>query len=597
VAEQIQLDIVVKGKRISPFSHLSISQTFNGHHRFELRFNHDVLEKEDALIFAESQGYLGELISITLKDEQHPDLGDNIFKGIVTEIGFENRVGSTNCLVFSGYSPTILLDASNVHATFTAKSLSAIARDLLGQVPSNLLSTSVQPVFKGNIPYVVQYGESAFQFLRRLAAQFGEWFFYDGTSLHFGKPSNAKSFGIKYPHHISDLSLQMRATPLKMEELDYYSKNNEKFNASSASLSVAGLDKFGSQSQKVSDSIFSQASYRPANRKTLNKSELDNTLKARKAAQAAGMVTLSGTSDTHCLRPGAIMSITATTQLQKGNVKEENYGRYLVVETSHSIHGTGNYQNHFQAIPAALEIVPNPHNGRPEAEPQLGIVKDNKDPDKLGRVRVQLLWQKDRDMTPWIKVMSPHAGERTGGAKNRGLFFTPEVNDYVVVGFTHGDPDRPFVLGSVHHGKSIDSAKNTDNSIKAITTRSGNTIYLKDKDDGKEQEIVIKTDDANLVSIQVRNGDGTVKILSTKDVEVTSDKNVKVKSDKITIEAGSKLEMKAQEISIQATGKLEAKGAQVTLEGSGSAKVKGGGTLDLEGGGMANLKAGLVKIN
>jgi len=597
MAEQIQLDIVVKGKRISPFSHLSITQSFNSHHRFELRFNHDVLEKEDALIFAESQGYLGELISITLKDEQYPDLGDNIFKGIVTEIAFENSVGSPNGIVFTGYSPTILLDAAGIHATYTGKSLSAIARDLLGQIPANLMSNSVQPAFKSSIPYLIQYGESNFQFLRRLAAQFGEWYYYDGTTLQFGKPSSSKSYSLKYPRHLSDLSLQMRTTPLRLEQVDYYSKNNEKFNAASASQQIPGLEKFGSHSQKTSDSIFSQASYGPANRKTINKNELDNILKVRKASRAAGMVSLSGTSDSHCLRPGAVLNITATTQLQKGKVKEENYGKYLVLEVAHSIHGTGKYQNRFEAIPAGLEFVPNPHDAHPEAEPQLGIVKDNKDPDKLGRVKVQLLWQKDRDMTPWIKVMAPHAGLRANGGRNRGLFFTPEVDDYVVVGFTHGDPDRPFVMGSVHHGKSIDSAKNSDNSIKAITTRSGNTINLKEKDDGKEQEIIIKTDDKNLVSIQVKNGEGTICIKTTKDIEVASEKKIQLTSEQITIEGRKKIELKAPEISIQANGKLDAKGAQVSVEGSGSAKVKGGGTLDLEGGGVASLKGGLVKIN
>jgi uncharacterized protein involved in type VI secretion and phage assembly len=28
----------------------------------------------------------------------------------------------------------------------------------------------------------------------------------------------------------------------------------------------------------------------------------------------------------------------------------------------------------------------------------------------------------------------------TGGGKNRGIFFTPEVNDEVLVAFEHGDP-------------------------------------------------------------------------------------------------------------------------------------------------------------
>lgn len=597
MADQIQVDIVVKGKPISPFSHLTISQQFNGHHRFELRFNFDVLEKSDALILADSQSYLGEPISITLKDKSHPDLGDNIFKGIITEVGFINSVGSPNSLVFKGFSPTVLLDTGNTYATFTNKGLSSIVREQMSEVPSNLMANSIQPAFKSNIPYVVQYGETDFQFLRRLAGQYGEWFFYDGSTLKFGKPSKSTTVNLRYPHDIADLNLQIRAVPLKQSAVDYFSKNNEKFVSDAASQKVSGLDKFGSQVESVSNNLFKVASYGPAPRKTQNKGELDSALKAKKAGKAAGMVVLSGISDSHVLRPGVVMNIVATAPTEKGGTREENYGKFAVIEVNHSVDGLGNYENSFEGIPESLEVVPNPYDTPPEAEPQLGVVKQNNDPDKLGRVKVQLIWQKDGDTTPWIKVMSPHAGTRSNGAKNRGLFFTPEVDDYVVVGFTHGDPDRPFVLGSVHHGKSIDSGKNSDNQIKAITTRSGNTIYLKDKENGQEQEIIIKTDDSNLVSIQVKNGEGTIKIQTTKDIEVISNKNVKVKSENITVEASKKIEMKAPEISIQASSKLDAKGAQVNIEGSGTAKVKGGGTLDLEGGGMANLKAGLVKIN
>ena len=43
--------------------------------------------------------------------------------------------------------------------------------------------------------------------------------------------------------------------------------------------------------------------------------------------------------------------------------------------------------------------------------------------------------------------------------KTEDFFFTPEINDFVIVGFTQNDPNRPFVMGSVPHGKAIDTAK------------------------------------------------------------------------------------------------------------------------------------------
>ena len=84
---------------------------------------------------------------------------------------------------------------------------------------------------------------------------------------------------------------------------------------------------------------------------------------------------------------------------------------------------------------------------------------------------------------------------------------------------------------------------------------------------------------------------------SSKDIEVTSDKTVHVKSEKITIEASDKIEIKAQTISIEASQSLKAKGMEVSIEGSTSTTVKASGKMELNGGGMMDVKAGLVKIN
>lgn len=595
LAQQIQVDITTEnGTAISPFSYLNITQVFNGHHAFELRFNHDVLEKTNSVIIDKAKDLLGSMITVSFKTKDDLGYPDNIFKGLITEIGFANNINSSGDLIFKGYSPTILLDNGRSNLSFTQKNLSQIVKTITGSVPGNLLPVAMNPRFKSQIPYIVQYQETGFEFIRRLAAEYGEWFFYDGKSLQYGKPASESTVELKYPRDISDLNLNLKIVPLKFNQVEYYSKENEKFKTDSGSVQVSGLDKFATHALNTSNKLFSTPVNFFSDKKVISKAELDAAVKAEKSSRAADLVVLNAHSDSPYLSPGKVVKIAAT---KSDTRSDEDFGKFVVLSVVHAVDGLGNYSNTFSGIPSGVEVVPNPYDRSPVAEPQLGVVKQNNDPDNLGRVKVQLMWQEDQETTPWIRVMSMHAGTRSGGDKNRGIFFTPEVNDYVIVGFSQNDPDRPFVMGSVPHGKAIDTSKNNDNHIKSIRTRSGNTIYLKDKENNKEQEIVIKTDDQNLVSILVQNNKGVITIKSTKDIEVSSDKTVKIKSEKISIEASDKIEMKANSISIEASQDLKEKATQVSVEASATAKIKSSAQMDIDGGAMASIKAGLIKIN
>ncbi|HEY4410960.1 MAG TPA: VgrG-related protein, partial [Acidimicrobiia bacterium] len=73
----------------------------------------------------------------------------------------------------------------------------------------------------------------------------------------------------------------------------------------------------------------------------------------------------------------------------------------------------------------------------------VGIVTNNNDPDKLGRVKVKFPTLTDKEESDWARVVS------TGAGSSRGLQIIPDVNDEVLVGFEHGDVTRPLVLGGL----------------------------------------------------------------------------------------------------------------------------------------------------
>ena len=77
-----------------------------------------------------------------------------------------------------------------------------------------------------------------------------------------------------------------------------------------------------------------------------------------------------------------------------------------------------------------------------DARPQVAFVAENLDPQNLGRIRVRYPWQAETgDASPWIRVTLPLA--TAGGAVN----FTPSIGDEVMVGYEHGNIDRPYAMG------------------------------------------------------------------------------------------------------------------------------------------------------
>ena len=76
----------------------------------------------------------------------------------------------------------------------------------------------------------------------------------------------------------------------------------------------------------------------------------------------------------------------------------------------------------------------------------IGIVTDNKDPDKLGRVKVKYPLLNDEVESGWARIAWGAAG------KERGTVSLPHVNDEVAIGFEHGDVRRPVILGALFNG-------------------------------------------------------------------------------------------------------------------------------------------------
>ncbi|HEY9666693.1 MAG TPA: phage baseplate assembly protein V, partial [Coleofasciculaceae cyanobacterium] len=131
----------------------------------------------------------------------------------------------------------------------------------------------------------------------------------------------------------------------------------------------------------------------------------------------------------------------------------------------------------------------------------IGIVTNNQDPDKLGRVKVKFPWLSDADESYWARVATPMAG------KDRGIYYLPELDDEVLVVFEHGDVRFPYVLGALWNGKDMPPADNGDgkNNLRVIKSRSGHVIRLNDEDGKETIEIIDKSGKNSLIFDTAKN--------------------------------------------------------------------------------------------
>ncbi|MEP0873416.1 phage baseplate assembly protein V [Trichocoleus desertorum AS-A10] len=194
----------------------------------------------------------------------------------------------------------------------------------------------------------------------------------------------------------------------------------------------------------------------------------------------------------------------------------------------------------------------------------IGIVSNNKDPEKLGRVRVRFPWLGTRDESNWARVVSLMAGQ------GRGLYFLPEINDEVLVAFEHGDIQSPYILGALWNGVDKPPLTNSDgkNNQRLIKSRSGHQIILDDSEGG--EKIIIR-DKTNKNEIVIDSNTNTMTVKAEQDLTIEVGGKLTLKSEKGEVAiACSKLSITTQqscEINSRGTGNITAQ-APLKLKGN-----------------------------
>ena len=240
-----------------------------------------------------------------------------------------------------------------------------------------------------------------------------------------------------------------------------------------------GHDKLAGDAFRASLGIFSKPARQHALLRISNETELVNYMGRKQAAETAETHYITAESQVPTLRVGSVVSLYSSFLERVGNLSEESLGDFIIIEITHEVSQGSYYKNRFKAIPATIKAMPSPKVRMPLAETQMATVLSNADPEGKGRVRVRMNWQTDGMQTGWVRVMTPDGGSSDDVKSNRGFVFIPEVGDQVLLGFRHGDPARPYVMGSLFNG-TTGGGGGQGNNCKSLTSRRGSSLKLDD---------------------------------------------------------------------------------------------------------------------
>ena len=416
-----------------------------------------------------SKKWLGE--SIVVKAANTP-----IFVGVVTNVQLHREGSDFGCIIVSGYSATYRMETAHSCFSWNDRTIGDVVKKLCEQAKVQL---ELNPAFKETKDFICQYEESDFDFIRRLAHQYQEWMYFDGTKLIFGKPRKlADPIRLEYGTTLSSLDIGLQTLARSEQVFSYHSGADREMQRMTPDLAY-GHDKLAGEAFRASLGMFSKPARQHALPRISNETELVNYMGRKQAAETAETHYITAESQVPTLRVGSVISLYSSFLKRVGDLSEESLGNFIIIEITHEVSQGSYYKNRFKAIPATIKALPSPKVRMPLAETQMATVLSNADPEGKGRVRVRMNWQTDGMQTGWVRVMTPDGGSSSDVKSNRGFVFIPEVGDQVLLGFRHGDPARPYVMGSLFNGTTGGGGLE-GNHMKSLTTRSGHTIKLND---------------------------------------------------------------------------------------------------------------------
>lgn len=612
---KVSVEVNINGKSCD-FSSLELKQTLFGHHLFTIAVNYRAKEDDLWKVTAEQVlEQLGNSISIQISEADGASID---FEGVISKIDLGGKDNNQGIAILRGGSPTVLMTDDYSMASFVETDLASIVHETIANIGYKI-EHKIEPLNNREIPYICRYKESSYDFLNRLLSSCGEWFFYDGKKIVVGFSSDQnqqEKVELSYKYDLKKMKISSTLGNYDVEQYDYDSTADQIRQWISPPESK-NTNQFTRKSFRHSKSIYQDYTILPSTIPVCQRTFdlMENSVNATHFGKLAEGSILEATTDTCKAALGRIISLDISPEIAKYS---RELGWFRVIEVTHRYdNDRGAYENDIVGINAETDYVPSRGVVQPVAMPEVAKVVDNTDPKNMGRVKVQFIWQQLEDhpkdkTSGWMRVQHPDAGSSDVVSKNRGFFFVPEVGDQVMVGYEYGDPNRPFVMGSMYHSNNSEGIAE-NNSIKSVKTRSGSTLSFTDVEDENTFKIELQFNKTNGVVLTVKEDEGTLVIQTSKDIFIKAPELIQFEAKKIVMLAEEsilatsedKIEVIAKNTThIESTGQMEIMGKDISIEAENEVTQKGktlavkaDSSMALDGGNKLEVKAGTIKMN
>lgn len=216
-----------------------------------------------------------------------------------------------------------------------------------------------------------------------------------------------------------------------------------------------------------------------------------------------------------------------------------------------------------------------------------GIVVENNDPEKLGRVKctVQGIFEGDTANLPWI---TPQRSDSLGGNADSGVYAIPEIGSYLEIKFPTEDVYSPFYYGYWEDANTHQSEFDTDYpDTYGFKDSTGTKVVI-----NKKQK-TFDFEHASGVKMSV-DGDGNLTMTIPKDFGISTENlNLEANAD-AKIDAGGNAEITAGgDVKAEGDGTGSFKGTGGTTVGDASSATSvDGSVVNLAGGGAPVARLG-----